>query len=298
MKMMTKPEENNQQEPGLFTAATSLSEPTHSFVAAPRLLSIGIHVLLVSLALVPWTAGPVLRPKLNETTVVLYTPSDLVLKLPLDAARSDRSGGGGGGGKHELTKASLGQLPRAADKQLAPPDPKPSKNPDPELIVEPTIVAPQLAQLHPVTLLNIGDPNGVVGPPSSGTGDRGGIGNDGRSHGVGDNDGPGAGPGKDGGYGGDAFSVGGDVSAPTIVYRVEPEYSEEARKVRYQGTVLLAAIVKRDGTVDVTRVIRMLGFGLDQNAIQALKQWRFRPAMKDGMPVDVTLNIEVRFNLR
>src|SRR6185436_15901081 len=87
------------------------------------------------------------------------------------------SQGGGGGGKHQPTPASRGVLPPAADKQLAPPDPEPPKNPDPTLIVVPTIVAPQLASLRPLDLLNIGDPNGIPGPPSSGPGTGGGIGN-------------------------------------------------------------------------------------------------------------------------
>ena len=79
---------------------------------------------------------------------------------------------------------------------------------------------------------------------------------------------------------------------------MEPQYSEEARKARYQGTVILQAIVRKDGTVDILRVVRSLGFGLDEKAIQALKEWRFRPGMKNGLPVDVSLNIEVNFNLR
>jgi TonB family protein len=83
-----------------------------------------------------------------------------------------------------------------------------------------------------------------------------------------------------------------------ILFRVEPEYSEEARKARYQGTVVLQAIVRRDGKVDVLQLVRSLGFGLDQNAIDALKKWRFRPAMKDGKAVDVTMNFEVTFNIR
>src|SRR5207247_7080286 len=112
-------------------------------------------------------------------TVLLYTPSNLILNLPKDAGKS---GGGGGGGRHELTPASLGRLPRPADKQLVPPDPEPPKNSNPQLIVESTIVAPQL-NLPQLTLLNIGDPNGVVGPVSSGPGDGSGIG-PGNGHGV------------------------------------------------------------------------------------------------------------------
>src|SRR5438046_9876596 len=105
-------------------------------------------------------------------------------------------------------------------------------------------------------------------------------------------------PGKVGGTGGDIFHVGGGVNPPTVLSRVEPQYSAEARKARYQGTVVLEAIVRRDGTVDIQRVVRSLGFGLDENAIQALKQWRFKPGTKNGVAVDVSLNIEVNFNLR
>ncbi len=260
----------------------------------PKLLSVAVHVLIVTVALVPWawTNRPV--PKVNETAVLVYMPSDLVLNLPM---KDDESGGGGGGGKMQVTPPSIGNPPKAADKQFVPPDPEPPKNPDPILIVEPTIVAPQLAELPRINLLNIGDPAGVVGPPSSGPGVGGGIGT-GQGRGVGEGDGPGLGPGSGGGFGGGVFKVGGGVTPPTVVQRIEPQYSEEARKARYQGTVVLEAIVRKDGTCDILRIVRSLGFGLDENAIQALKQWRFRPGMRNGVPVDVALNIEVNFNLR
>ena len=259
----------------------------------PRLLSVFVHVLVVSLALVPWATSFPKAPKPTETAVMVYRPINLVLPVMPD---NDKAGGGGGGGKKTLTPPSKGELPRAADKQLTPPDPEPPKNPDPKLIVEPTVVAPQLAQLH-INLLNLGDPNGVPGPPSAGPGVGGGIGN-GQGRGVGEGKGPGVGPGEGGGAGGGVFRVGGGVTPPTVIQRVEPQYSEEARKARYQGTVVLEAIVRRDGTVDIQRIVRSLGFGLDENAIQALKQWRFRPGMRNGVPVDVSLNIEVNFNLR
>jgi periplasmic protein TonB len=259
-----------------------------------RLLSVAAHVLVVSLALVPWATSIQKLPKATETAVVVYTPQNIVLPLTPD---QEKSGGGGGGGRKTLTPPSQGRLPRAADKQLVPPDPEPPKNPDPKLIVEPTVVAPQLAALPQINLLNLGDPNGVPGPPSAGPGVGGGIGT-GQGRGVGEGKGPGVGPGEGGGNGGGVFHVGGGVSPPTVVSRVEPQYSEEARKARFQGTVILEAIVRRDGTVDIQRVVRSLGFGLDENAIQALKQWHFRPGMRNGVPVDVSLNIEVNFNLR
>jgi periplasmic protein TonB len=94
------------------------------------------------------------------------------------------------------------------------------------------------------------------------------------------------------------FRVGGGVSAPSIIYKVDPQYSEEARKARYQGTVVLEAIVQKDGTVQIIRVVRSLGFGLDEKAIEALRQWKFNPAKQNGVAVPVALNIEVNFNLR
>jgi len=260
----------------------------------PKLLSVGIHFVVLALAIVPWASSGKQLTKVNETAVMVYMPQNLILNLP---QKDDQSGGGGGGGKKQLTPPSLGKLPRAADKQFVPPDPEPPKNLDPTLIVEPTVVAPQLAQLPQINLLNLGDPLGVPGPPSSGPGVGGGIGT-GQGRGVGEGKGPGVGPGEGGGFGGGVFRVGGGVTPPTVIQRIEPQYSEEARKARYQGTVVLEAIVRKDGTCDIIRVVRSLGFGLDENAMQALRQWRFRPGMRNGVPVDVSLNIEVNFNLR
>src|SRR5262249_13894051 len=252
---------DNRAQLRLFEAATQISQSQSWFTArfgTPRLISIGIHATLVALALIPWTSTLQVRPKVRETTVVLYTPTDMSMKR---LSLPSRMQGGGGGGKRQPTPASRGILPRGADKQLVPPDPEPPKNLDPTLMVEPTIVAPQLATLRPLNLLNLGDPNGIVGPPSSGPGAGGGIGN-GNGRGDGNGDGPGAINGTGGGCCDGAYHVGGDVSIPTVVYRVEPEYSEEARKARYQGTVVLEAVVRKDGRVDVLHLVRSLGFGL------------------------------------
>jgi len=255
---------------------------------SPWLLSIGIHIALVGIALIPWAASPIIRPKSNGTAVVLFSPS---MQLPA------RSVGGGGGGNHSPLPASRGQLPRFDEKQFVPPAAEPPKNPDPRLVMEPTLVGP-VADLPRLNTLNLGDPNGVAGPFSSGPGKDGGIGT-GNDGGIGKNDGPGLhGEKGGGGFDGQPPYPTGNIKAPTVVYRVEPQYSEEARKARYEGTVVLQAIVRRDGTVDVVRLIRSLGYGLDQNAMEALKQWRFRPATRDGIAMDSTVNVEVRFNLR
>jgi TonB family protein len=97
---------------------------------------------------------------------------------------------------------------------------------------------------------------------------------------------------------GNIVRLGPGVIPPTIISKVEPQYTDEARAAKYSGTVVLEAIVRTDGTIDVTRVVRALGLGLDEAAVNAVKQWRFRPGMRDGQPVDVVINIEVSFNLR
>lgn len=93
------------------------------------------------------------------------------------------------------------------------------------------------------------------------------------------------------------FRVGGGVIPPTVVARVEPQYTEEARKARYIGTVVVEGLVKADGTLDVIRIVRGLDYGLTENAVDALKQWKFNPAIRNGKPAAVSLNIEVNFNL-
>jgi TonB family protein len=132
--------------------------------------------------------------------------------------------------------------------------------------------------------------------PSNGTGSGGGIG-EGSGGGVGSGTGPGFGPGHGGGTGGGAFRVGGGVSAPKIIYQPDPEYSEEARKAKYQGTCVLWLVVGADGKPREIRVQRTLGLGLDEKAIEAVKTWRFEPALKDGKPVAVQINVEVSFRL-
>ena len=88
------------------------------------------------------------------------------------------------------------------------------------------------------------------------------------------------------------------VTPPTVLSRIEPVYSEAARKAKLEGTVELSAVIRKDGSVEAVKVLRGLGLGLDESAIRALKSWQFRPGMKDGRPVDLRVNIEVTFSLR
>ena len=96
---------------------------------------------------------------------------------------------------------------------------------------------------------------------------------------------------------GDVFKVGGDVSSPQVLSRVDPEYTEQARKGECQGKVVLNVVVQRDGTVRDLRVVQSLDRGLDQKAIEAVRQWQFEPGMKNGQPVDVAAIIEVAFRV-
>jgi protein TonB len=126
----------------------------------------------------------------------------------------------------------------------------------------------------------LGDPlSSVLVPPSNGTGSGGGIGS-GSGGGIGSGRGPGVGPGWGGGIGGGAYRVGGGVTAPRVIYSPDPEFSEEARKGKYQGTVLLWVVVGPDGRTHDIRVQRSLGMGLDEKAIEAIRHWRFEPGPK------------------
>jgi TonB family protein len=203
------------------------------------------------------------------------------------------SGGGGGGGDHDKLQASKGTPPRFAAEQVAPPMVV-VRNEQPNLAVEPTIVGPPDIQFPQTG--QMGDPLSAALAPSNGTGSGGGIGS-GKEGGVGPGSGPGYGSGSGGGIGGGIYRIGGGVSAPRAIYDPDPEYSDEARKAKFQGDVLLWAIIGADGVPRDIRVARSLGMGLDEKAIAAVRTWRFAPSMKDGHPVAVHVNIEVNFRL-
>jgi protein TonB len=274
----------------------------------PEVLSVLVHAGVVVL-LLTISVGSYTKPKIFVDGSLLLEPITFALpaSAPLPPSHT-KPGGGGGGGTRALTPASTGVLPRASDMQFVPPSPV-VVNMAPQLVMEPTIIAPVLANL-PINasgLLPMGDPNGVVGPPSSGPGSGGGIG-DGIGHGVGPGKGPGVGPGSDGGFGGGPnqggggpagpYQIGvGGLSAPTCLVRPEPAYSDDARKAHIQGTVVLDSIVQKDGSINVNRVSRSLGYGLDDAAREALKSWKCNPGKLDGKAVPVQIQIVISFHL-
>jgi TonB family protein len=207
---------------------------------------------------------------------------------------STKAGGGGGGGDRDKLAASKGALPKLARDQVTPPAVV-VRNESPKLAVDPSVVVPPNIPLPHTGQL--GDPlSNVLGPASNGTGSAGGIGS-GSGGGVGSGRGPGVGPGWGGGIGGGPYRIGGGVSAPKPIFTPDPEYSEEARKAKFQGTVVLWLVIGPDGKAHEIRVARALGMGLDEKAVEAVRTWRFDPAKKDGQPVAVQMNVEVSFRL-
>src|SRR5581483_1746438 len=255
-------------------------------------ISIGMHAAVLALILSSglWFSRAQVRQERTGKSVDL---SEYVSTSP-DTVRSLH--GGGGGGDRDKVAAPQGHLPKLAIQQITPPEVV-VRNDHAKLTAEPTVVMPPSVHLADNRLPNLGNPvSSVVGPPSNATGSGAGIG-EGAGGGVGSGAGAGVGPGLRGGYGGGVFRVGGGVSAPLPIYKPEPEYSAEARRAKLQGTVILSLIVGIDGKAHAIHVARSLGMGLDERAIEAVRQWRFDPAKRDGKPVAVAVDVEVSFRL-
>ncbi len=256
-------------------------------------MSLVIHGVLIVL-LVTVASNRHVQQVVKQNVVPIFAP-DIAPYMPEMKPQKVAMGGGGGGGDRSPLPASKGKLPKMSPKQFTPPMVV-VNNPQPKLIMEPTIVGPPDVKLPNVNMAGYGDTFGKVGLPSNGQGSGGGIGS-GSGGGVGSGKGGGFGPGEGGGFGGGVYRIGGGVSAPVPIFKVEPEYSEEARKAKFQGTVLLSIVVDETGKTRDIKVLRALGLGLDEKAIEAVMKWRFRPAYKDGKPVAVAANVEVNFRL-
>jgi periplasmic protein TonB len=251
-----------------------------------------VHVVAIAIIIAVALWGRSVVANKPQATVVLIAPDDLPALQP----SRTQSGGGGGGGDRDKLQASQGRLPKQSMQQITPPMAV-VRNPKPLLEVPPTIMVPPEVKLQQSSLPDLGDPmSHLPSVPSNGGGSGGGIGS-GSGGGVGSGDGGGYGPGSGGGTGGGVFHVGGGVSAPKLTYSPDPEYSEEARKAKFQGTCVLWVVVGPDGKPRDIRVARTLGLGLDEKALEAVKSWRFEPARKDGKPVAVSINVEVDFRL-
>jgi TonB family protein len=209
-------------------------------------------------------------------------------------------GGGGGGGNKSPEPPKKVELPgkeKLTVPTVKPPEPKPEPpKPEPPKQEELNIPAQTMAAATQITpgVIESNQPT-----TSQGVGRAGGAGT-GTGAGIGPGEGSGLGPGTGGGVGGGVYRPGNGVDLPRVEREVKPQYTAEAMRAKVQGTVLLECVVLPDGTVGNVQVVKSLdsSFGLDQEAIKAAKQWRFRPGTRQGQPVAVLVTIELTFTLR
>jgi TonB family protein len=267
-------------------------------------------VLLTSLGMTSQaTLAP--RPEPQPRLVFLVTPGP--------------GGGGGGGGlrqpapaKPALLKGSSAlKSPVPVERVVRRPIPTPPKPPRPVSQALPVVQAveppPPVAKPDPVppvvapVVSAPADPKDQPGvlvapaaspaPASQGPGTGGGSGS-GAGTGIGQGNGSGIGEGTGGGTGGGPYRPGSGITAPAILREVKPDYTEDARRRGLSGDVVLEIVVRSDGSVGTVRVVQGLGAGLDQRAVDAVRQWRFSPARRLGTPVDVLVEVAVEFRLR
>ena len=271
----------------------------------PFALSSTVHAGLFAAIVFVFAFGPA---PVATTLTTVDPPSDPMRLVFLDIPGP----GGGGGGGGLLQKAPPPKAMREGRKKVSSPMPKrePAKPIEPVAAPpEPKPPAPLAAESLPVVVAPIvtapadnRDRAGVLQQARSeaesrGPGQGGGAGT-GRGTGVGEGDGSGVGPGSGGGTGGGPFRPGSGITPPRVLQEVKAEYTDEARRAGITGEVVLEIVVRRDGSVGDVKLLRGLGGGLNDRARQAVKQWRFAPATRQGTPVDVIVEVAVDFKLR
>jgi TonB family protein len=249
---------------------------------------INIAILLIALFFVGRKIVQTVKPSL------LATPIDVeAWKGP----KADKAaGGGGGGGDHSAVDASKGKLPKREDEPKEPPQvqalDKPKLAMEAAINVQKDLILPDNPMMP-----NIGVKNSLnVKLASNGQGGGSGIGT-GYGGGIGSGNGNGYGPGSGGNTGGGLYHVGGGVSEPVPLNTVDPEFSDEARRNKYQGIVVVSLIVDAQGNPQNPKVVRPLGMGLDEKALEAVMKYKFKPAMSNGKPVPVMINVEINFRI-
>ncbi len=259
-------------------------------------ISLASHALLIAVLLVPilQNVAPSTTEAKTKVDITAIDLSPYVAKLP---AGKDKAGGGGGGGDRSQLPPTKGKAPRFDWTQYTPPSAT-IKNPNPKLAMDPTLLGPPDLKVPNPNLSNYGDPLAKIVNYSGGPGGGGGIGT-GCCGGIGSGEGGGLGPGSGGGTGGGVFRAGvNGVGIPECVYCPIPLYSDEARKAKYQGTVVLQVVVTADGRAMNPTVVKGPGLGLEEKAIEAVRGWRFKPAVgPSGKPVPVLVTVEVTFRL-
>ena len=251
-------------------------------------ISIAAHASVFALViLVPlfwhFSAPTEAKTKLDVTPIDL---SPYIAKLP---AGANKAGGGGGANNHTVTPPTKGKLPKFTWTQFAAPQAH-IINQNPKLAMDPSLLGPPDLKVQNPNLMNFGDPLAKALSDSLGNGNGTGIGS---------GTGGGLGPGEGGGTGGGAFRAGvNGVGVPVCIYCPNPQYSDEARKAKYQGTVTLLVTVTADGRCVNASVVKGPGLGLEEKALEAVKTWRLKPASgPSGKAVPVIVPIEVTFRL-
>jgi periplasmic protein TonB len=282
--------------PPLQLTSTPIPVPDRLAVKAnPWAIGISTTFNILILAFAIWlgfkTIVKMVKPKVQAVNVDV---GNFDLKAPKAA---DSAGGGGGGGAHDIVDPIKGKLPERIKDPITPPMvpvlDKPKLEMPSAINVQPDIKLPD----NP-TMPNIGmSTSANVQLASNGQGSGSGMGT-GYGGGMGSGTGNGFGPGTGGNTGGGLYHIGGGVSAPVAIFTPEAEFSDEARRAKYQGVCLISLIVDAQGNPQNPRVIRALGMGLDEKALEAVRKYKFKPAMKDGRtPVPVMITIEVNFRL-
>jgi protein TonB len=276
--------------------APSLSRGQPTRLAASCGVSLAVDVVVAVLFVMASRDTPDAR---RAEAVIPGSPSPHIIWLN----QPGPGGGGGGGGNHMKEpppKAALvgkdGRTVPVAKPPRLEPTQQANNEPDPIARLDlPAITIGDAVNQIP------GRVDGPAGPPtiSRGIGDGGGF-DTGTGTGDGPGKGPGLGPGSGGNTGGGPIRAGAGVSAPVPVREVKPQYTSGAMQARVQGTVLLACVVQPDGSVGEVRIVRSLDsvFGLDNEAMKAVRQWRFSPGTRTGAPVAVLVTIELAFTLR
>jgi len=253
-----------------------------------QVISMGLHAGIFALVIfVPlfWHFSKPIQAKSN-VDVVPIDISPYVTKLPAGAAKA---GGGGGANDHTMTPVNKGKLPKFKWTQFTPPQVK-IQNPNPKLAMDPALLGPPDLKVASPNMSTYGDPLASAYSDSLGHGNGTGIGS---------GTGGGLGPGEGGGTGGGAFRAGvNGVGVPICLYCPIPQYSDEARKAKYQGTVVLQVTITPDGRAINISVVKGPGLGLEEKAIEAVKGWKFKPAVgPNGKIVATIVPIEVTFRL-
>lgn len=280
--------------PPLVLTSTPIPVPDRMAVKAnPWAIGTSSFVNLAILAIAIWLGISIIHPPVKMAENLTNVDVSDILKAPKLATPA---GGGGGGGSHDIVDPMKGKLPPRMKDPITPPMvpvlEKPKLAFTPAINVQKDITLPDNPQM-----VNFGVKNSSnVTLASNGSGGGGGMGS-GYGGGIGSGTGNGFGPGYGGNTGGGIYHVGGGISAPVPIYTPEAEFSDEARRAKYQGVCLISLIVDAQGNPQNPRVVRPLGMGLDEKALEAVRKYKFKPAMKGNTPVAVMMSIEVNFRL-